>query len=270
MSEPASSSIDKDARIAELEAALAARDTLIDTLRHQLAQLRRMTFGQSSEKLALQIEQLELALEELEGEAEVADSRTTDTARAERVPVPPWLRKRIMARLVRDAHHYFFNLEFSPRPGTTYRVRDELRRRFISCLESGANNRPLVVVSHSMGTIIAYDCLANEPTCPPIDGLMTIGSPLGLDEVQDFFPNWTRESGFPSSKLHGPWVNVYDPLDIVCGADPRLANDFRRGSDILIDDIRQDNWGYWRHSISKYLQGSELRHWLVRMLDIES
>ena len=84
VSEPASSSIDKDARIAELEAALAARDTLIDTLRHQLAQLRRMTFGQSSEKLALQIEQLELALEELEGEAEVADSRTTERAPAER------------------------------------------------------------------------------------------------------------------------------------------------------------------------------------------
>ena len=58
VSEPASSSIDKDARIAELEAALAARDTLIDTLRHQLAQLRRMTFGQSSEKLAREIEQL--------------------------------------------------------------------------------------------------------------------------------------------------------------------------------------------------------------------
>lgn len=73
MSEPASSSIGKDARIAELEAALAARDTLIDTLRHQLAQLRRMTFGQSSEKLALQIEQLELA-----------DSRTSERAPTER------------------------------------------------------------------------------------------------------------------------------------------------------------------------------------------
>src|SRR3546814_14444297 len=44
-----------------------------------------MTFCQSSEKLALQIEQLELALEELEGEAEVADSRTTDRVPAERV-----------------------------------------------------------------------------------------------------------------------------------------------------------------------------------------
>ena len=149
--------------------------------------------------------------------------------RAERVPVPPWLRKRIMVGLVRDAHHYFFNLEFSPRPGTTYRVRDELRRRFISCLESGANNRPLVVVSHSMGTIIAHDCLANEPTCPPIDGLMTIGSPLGLDEVQDFFRTGTRVR-FPVFKAPRPWVNVYDPLDIVCGADPRLANDFRRGA----------------------------------------
>ena len=29
----------------------------------------------------------------------------------ERVPVPAWLRNRVMARLVRDAHHYFFNLE---------------------------------------------------------------------------------------------------------------------------------------------------------------
>ena len=71
----ASSAIDKNARIAELEAPLAARDTLIDTLRFQLAQLRRMSFGQSSERLASQIEQLELTLEELEGEAEVADAR---------------------------------------------------------------------------------------------------------------------------------------------------------------------------------------------------
>lgn len=74
MSEAASSCLDKDARIAELEAALAARDSLIAALRVQLAQLRRMTFGQSSEKLAMQIEQLELALEELEGEASVTEA----------------------------------------------------------------------------------------------------------------------------------------------------------------------------------------------------
>ena len=69
---------DKDARIAELEAALAARDTLIETLQLQLDKLRRMTFGQSSEKLVQQIEQLELTLEELESEAAISDARAPE------------------------------------------------------------------------------------------------------------------------------------------------------------------------------------------------
>ena len=86
VSNAAVSCLDKDARIAELEAALAARDTLIQTLRVQLAQLRRMTFGQSSEKLSLQIEQLELTLEELEGEAAISDARTVEpTTKVERL-----------------------------------------------------------------------------------------------------------------------------------------------------------------------------------------
>ena len=71
---------DTDARIAALEAslaranaALAARDLLIDTLRGQIARLRRMQFGASSEKLGREIAQLELALEELETESAVPD-----------------------------------------------------------------------------------------------------------------------------------------------------------------------------------------------------
>ena len=67
---------------------LAARDTLIETLRFQLVQLKRMTFGQSSEKLSRLIEQLELALEELEGEAAVADAATTTAATDHERPTP--------------------------------------------------------------------------------------------------------------------------------------------------------------------------------------
>ena len=87
--------LDKDARIAELEAALvaakadiSARDTLIETLRVQLAQLKRLTFGQSSERLAQQIEQLELTLEELEGEAAVSDARTVEPIASAERPSP--------------------------------------------------------------------------------------------------------------------------------------------------------------------------------------
>lgn len=64
---------DQDGRIAALEAQLHARDQVIDLLRGQLARLQRMTFGTSSEKLAQEIAQLELTLEEAEAEAVVAD-----------------------------------------------------------------------------------------------------------------------------------------------------------------------------------------------------
>ena len=80
MSEAPAAPSDTDARIAALEAllarantALAARDLLIDMLRGQIARLRRMQFGASSEKLGREIAQLELALEELETESAVLD-----------------------------------------------------------------------------------------------------------------------------------------------------------------------------------------------------
>jgi hypothetical protein len=190
--------------------------------------------------------------------------------RYERIPLPAWLRNRLMAKLVRDAHLYFFNKEFSPRTNVTFRVRDELRKRFINALEGvKAAGRPTVVIAHSMGTMVAYDCLMHEPSCPEIDGLMTIGSPLGLDEVQDFFPKWSRDNGFPAETLKGPWVNVYDPLDVVAGADPRLANDYRRDGQPVVEDIIESSWGEWRHSISKYLQGRQLRTRLASMLKVD-
>ena len=92
MSEAPVSPADATARIAALEAslaranaALAARDLLIDTLRGQIARLRRMQFGASSEKLGREIEQLELALEELETERDVS---AVETAAPDMMPRP--------------------------------------------------------------------------------------------------------------------------------------------------------------------------------------
>lgn len=190
--------------------------------------------------------------------------------RFERIPLPAWLRNRLMAKFVRDAHLYFFNKEFTPRANETFRVRDELRKRFMDAVRGvKAEGRPLVVVSHSMGTIIAYDCLMHEDGCPEIDGMITIGSPLGLDEVQDFFPKWTRENGFPSAKLRGPWVNVFDRLDLVAGADPEIANDYQQDGKRVIEDLEEPNWGEWRHSISKYFAGKKLRARIAKLIQVE-
>lgn len=210
---------------------------------------------------------LEIGPEDLDPSVLTQEERTA--IRHERIPLPAGLRNRLMAKFVRDAHLYFFNKEFSPRPGVTFRVRDELRRRFMDAVTAASGAGPVVVVSHSMGTIIAYDCLMHEGACPTVQGLMTIGSPLGLDEVQDFFPGRTALDGFPSAKLHGPWVNVYDALDAVAAADPKLANDYLRNGLPVIEDVEEPNWGSWRHSISKYLRGRKLRARLASMIEVE-
>jgi transposase len=84
---------DRDTQIAALTAALAtakaelaARDLLIETLRSQIARMRRMAFGASSEKLSAEIAQLELALEELEAAA-VVTAIVSPVPKVER-PVP--------------------------------------------------------------------------------------------------------------------------------------------------------------------------------------
>jgi len=185
----------------------------------------------------------------------------------ERIPLPWWLKRRLMKVLLRDVHHYLFNTEHSPRDGVTYRVQDEIRRRFLDAVEEGATREgPHIVVSHSMGTVIAYDCLKRAPACPRVDGLVTIGSPLGLDEIQDKLrPEWSRDDGFPT-KVQSDWTNVYDRLDPVAGFDPKIANDYQKNDQTCVEDINEQNWGTWRHNISNYLSGELFRSTLVRQL----
>ena len=188
----------------------------------------------------------------------------------ERIPLPWFVKRRVMKEFLRDVHHYLFNEQFSPRAGATYQVQDEIRRRMIKALQDGASKPPPhIVVSHSMGTVIAYDCLKRVGGCPAVDGLMTIGSPLGIDEVQDkFHPEWTRADGFPAATLRGGWVNVYDTLDPVTAFDGNIANDFKKGGAEIIEVINEQNWGTWRHNITKYLNGSKLRKALTQLIGI--
>jgi hypothetical protein len=188
----------------------------------------------------------------------------------ERVPLPWWIKRHVMEIFLRDVHHYLFNVKYSPRPGARYRVQDEIRNRLVTALKEGAKKPgPHVLMSHSMGTVIAYDCLKRVPDCPKVDALMTIGSPLGLDEIQDKMkPEWSRQNGFPSERLGSTWVNVYDALDPVAGFDPNITNDYMRSATPAVEDIHEPNYGPWRHDITKYLSGTKLRASLKKMLKL--
>jgi hypothetical protein len=203
-----------------------------------------------------------------ESVAAIKPDRTETLSTEERVPLPWFIKRRFLERFLRDVHHYLFNVEFSPRPGARFKVQDEIRRRFVNQLKAdAAHGRPHIVVSHSMGTVIAYDCLKRVDDCPAIDALITVGSPLGLDEVQDKLqPGWTRQDGFPAARLAGSWVNIFDRLDPVNGFDPFLANDYRANGSFRVQDVEVYNEGAWRHAIVQYLQRQELRAWLRRMV----
>lgn len=185
----------------------------------------------------------------------------------ERIPLPWFIKRRMMKWLLKDVHHYLFNKEFSPRPGAVYKVQDEIRRRVLEKLNAVQTDRH-IVISHSMGTVIMYDCLKRVAACPHIDGLITIGSPLGIDEVQDkFAPEWTRNDGFPA-KVKGKWINIYDPLDPVTGFDGNIANDYKSNGQEIIEVISESNWGSWRHNISHYLSMPKMRASLSEMLNL--
>lgn len=203
-----------------------------------------------------------------EGNEEYQPSPGQAGPQFERIPLPWFIKRRFLKTFTRDVHHYLFNVSHSPRPGETYRIQDDIRARVISKLaEIESQGSPHIVIAHSMGTVIMYDCLKRVPDCPKIDGLITVGCPLGIDEVQDkLHPEWTRESGFPFEKLAGRWVNIYDPLDVVSGLDPRIANDFKENGEEKTEDVLQDNNVLWAHSLMAYLRGPHLRQTLREML----
>src|SRR5262245_53813886 len=83
--------------VLEQQAKLLSREVLIEKLRMELARLKRLHFGRSSEKLSEQIAQLELRLEELEASestlpiAVPAATQPSEIARPARRPLPTHL-----------------------------------------------------------------------------------------------------------------------------------------------------------------------------------
>ncbi|WP_395375798.1 hypothetical protein [Marinicella sp. W31] len=192
----------------------------------------------------------------LDDDSQYVDPPASDeSVQYERIPLPWFIKQRVMKRFLNEVHDYLFNIN---------EIRDKIRNRVIDDLHSqDVDNH--IIVSHSQGTVIAYDVLTGVDECKDIHGFMTVGSPLGIDEVQDKL-NHTIENGFPK-KLKGDWFNVYDPFDVVSRPDPRLSNDFKNNGLELIRDIKEPNWGKWRHSATKYFQGKKLRTALRMLCD---
>jgi hypothetical protein len=200
--------------------------------------------------------------------SEAADVIDPDSP-LEGIPLPEFLKSRLMRVFLRDVHHYLYDAEFSPREGESYRIRTTIRERTIEALNEGAAQPgPHVLVTHSLGTVIGYDVLTDLAEAPNVDSLITLGSPLGLSDVQEkLTPPWSRVDGWPSKRLGtGSWTNIADRLDPVCGFDAAIGPDFCHGGVAKVVDVAVTNEGRWRHSIVKYLRQHAVRQALRQAL----
>lgn len=184
--------------------------------------------------------------------------------------LPAPLREAIIKKAAMEAYYFLFNKEYTRSDGQRFKVREELRNRLLKKLHAAAElGEKIVVVSHSMGTMVAYDVLRNCPNCPAVDTLITLGSPLGVKEVQDeLAAHDTHGVDFPAATTNR-WINIYDPLDPICGADPKFANDYRAVNGKRVEDLRESNWSKWRHTITHYFAGTIFRTKFREALGLE-
>jgi pimeloyl-ACP methyl ester carboxylesterase len=122
----------------------------------------------------------------------------------------------------------------------------ELRTRVRERLERLVTPETRVVIAHSMGTVVAYETLAEHPDWN-VETLLTIGSPLGADWVfHHLEPGPVDDHGaWPGSIAR--WINVASVGDEAV-QEPHLADLF--GDRVL--DLGVDN-GHRAHDAEPYL-----------------
>jgi hypothetical protein len=137
---------------------------------------------------------------------------------------------------------------FSNEGGIGEQVREllkvPLRRMF-------AEGRRILIIGHSMGSVIAYDTLWDlthiEQNPERVDLFLTIGSPLGMRFTQQRLRG-RHEKGtgrYPHDIRN--WVNIASQGDLTA-LDPTLSDDFRAMVDLgLIESITDVDGGVYNY-----------------------
>lgn len=105
------------------------------------------------------------------------------------------------------------------------------------------NGEPLVIIGHSLGSLVAHDLLQEPSISSRTDLLVTAGSPLGL---QACYRNLL--AGGPRHPAVPKWSTAYDVDDVVA-----LGHPLQPLYGVPLDDLTVDNPPQKAHSIESYL-----------------
>jgi len=157
-------------------------------------------------------------------------------------PLREWITRRIVRAFLRDVNDYFYVPE--RRAAMKESVMERMR----------VGGAPFVVIGHSQGSMVAYDVLCDlDPAVYPVELFVTIGSPLGVTEVQDEVRKLTGQRTLRVPRCVKRWINVADPIDPVA-LDITLADDFTGSPRIRDFGVNNPDAPRHPHSGSGYLR----------------
>ncbi|GAB2677971.1 hypothetical protein [Thalassiella azotivora] len=168
----------------------------------------------------------------------------------EALPLPRAARTLAFRALVKvtfkDVHAYFFG-------GMKEKMRQVLRDTLT------AVDGPVVVIGHSLGSVLAYDVLS-EPDAAGRDVplLLTVGSPLGVTEVQDLVERPLRVPAGVRA-----WRNVCDARDLVA-LDHTIRPEYRPGDRCTDYLVTNDSANH--HGIREYLRTLPVRRPVLELV----
>lgn len=129
--------------------------------------------------------------------------------------------------------------------------------------------RKIMLIAHSMGSIVAYDVLNMLPMDCRVHTLVTIGSPLGFPGIQHRILTEQKQSMGTRKRLRVPdaveaaWYNFSDLRDTIA-MDYRLGDDFKpnargvRVTDITVTNDYEIRGEANPHKSFGYLRAPEL------------
>lgn len=136
---------------------------------------------------------------------------------------------------------YFRNVD-----GIARRVRALLKERLLAALDSG---RPVLLIGHSMGSVIAYDALWEVShelgDARKISMFLTLGSPLGLRFVQKRLLGSDQKGAARYPANIRRWVNI-SSMGELTALDREFADDFHEMVELgLLDSIEDHHRGIY-------------------------
>jgi hypothetical protein len=156
-------------------------------------------------------------------------------------------------------------------------VADRVRRKLKALLLTATiNNRPILLLAHSMGSVIAYDTLWElsqvDDSEVSIDLFLTMGSPLGQRFIQKRIQGHDKSGSdrYPHNIRH--WKNLTAVGDLTA-IDPLMVNDFSEMLELgLLESIEDDELlNYFRldgelnvHAEYGYLANKKTAHTIAK------